>query len=443
MTPQQYRTRLIQLRTIVEELIAGHIEYQDLTDIDSIPIDPRKCMTVQGTEQSCKVILPIHHLVTGIDNRILYPTRISDELLRYRRIRLFLLDPNYYLNLATVSSTAYDIASDEILVLESALTPEFLRGLVPLSSSGKYVHRTNYDTALPSVMSETYTNRLSTEQQRELLGTNEEEEETDNRIATSTLLPETMRNCVLNVHGIVGGTHGMWKQSFPTTTREMDFNLSPNSPECFFSPLVYVLRRIGYNMAVEEDLGQVVRKALVAGYTRYMVEHEDKLRRILTNQGKSMAAANKQPRYCASHNCSTSSLLDIVSDPNYYLTDLDLWIVCQELKLPVVLFSSTKLKHMVDVKWLYLGTDPDKGPVPTITTPLYFVRSPPNVPKDTPPAYSMLTEPYAYGQLKEVGAQLRMGFEGMSGASTDNPYQFNVQSLDTFLRDFKVVAARR
>jgi hypothetical protein len=135
--------------------------------------------------------------------------------------------------------------------------------------------------------------------------------------------------------------------------------------------------------------------------------------------------------------------LDQVALPSYYLTDLDLWIVCQELKLPVVLFSSTKLKHMVDVKWLYLASG--AAATPTVATPLFFLRSPPMVPKDTPPAYSGLTEPYAYGQLKEVGAQLRTGFDGAADVTEegdDEAFQPNVQSLDTFLRDFVVVAVR-
>ena len=172
--------------------------------------------------------------------------------------------------------------------------------------------------------------------------------------------------------------------------------------------------------------------ALIAGYTRRIESdpaNEAKLRRILTKQGKSAANAKNVPLV---------PWIDLVSDPKYYLTDLDLWIVCQELKLPVVLFSSTKLKHMVDEKWLYLGSS---NASPNVTTPLYFLRSPPNVLKDTPPTYSILTESYTYGQLKDVGKEFEKGFTNrtMYIDKGDYDYKFNVQSFDEFLQGYQVL----
>ena len=401
-----FRARIVQLRTIMEELMAGHIEFQDMTNVTDMQKQSQKqCMMSNNNkhkDDECIIVLPIRHLVTNVDNRISYPIRISDELLRYRRIRLFLLDPNYYLNLATVSSTAYDIADDEILVLEPALTPEFFRNLVPLSAPG---NRTNYDTAIPAAgTSEKYIQRLTTEQQREMLAPTQ-----------APILITGMQQCILKIHNMTGGTHGTWKQSFPSTTREIDFNLS--SPQCLFSPIVYVLQsQSKQSKQQQQPYETMIRDALIAGYSRRIEEHEDKIRQILTTQGKSAAAIAK--------NVPLVPLIDLVSDPNYYLTDLDLWIVCQELKLPVVLFSSTKLKHMVDKKWLYLGTT-----VPTVTTPLFFLRSPPNVLNNTLPKYSILEAPYAYGQLKSVGDELQQGFANR----TDN-----VQSLDEFLHSFKI-----
>jgi hypothetical protein len=415
-----FRARISQLRTLVEELMAGHVDFQDLSKIagTTYQISEKKCISNSssaagsgsGDENECKIILPIRHLVTGTDNRILYPMRISDELLRYRRIRLFLLDPNYYLNMATVSSTAYDIADDELLVLEPALTSEFFRNLVPLSTSGDYIQRTNYDTAIPASTSETYIQRLTTEQQRELVAPAH---------TLDTTTTGIMHKCMLTPTDMVGGTHGEWKKAFPKTTQEVKFNLI--SPDCFFAPIVYVLHDMNPSANISE-LEQQARAALIAGYTR-RIENEDKMRRILTLQGKSTASAKNVPVILWNN---------LVSDPQYYLTDLDLWIVCQELKLPVVLFSSTKLKHMVDVKWMYLGSDP----YPNVTTPIYFIRSPPNVLKDTPPTYSILTEPYTYSQLKTVGKELQQGF---TMDMETNEYVYNVQSLDKFLQDFQIL----
>jgi hypothetical protein len=57
----------------------------------------------------------------GMDNEILYYGKLSDELLRFSRIRSFILEPVYYLNLTNIE---YKINDDEVLLLESFIKTE-------------------------------------------------------------------------------------------------------------------------------------------------------------------------------------------------------------------------------------------------------------------------------------------------------------------------------
>ena len=51
------------------------------------------------TENPNKLCIPTQHLISGIDNEQLYYNRLTDELIRYNRIRLFILESTKYLNI--------------------------------------------------------------------------------------------------------------------------------------------------------------------------------------------------------------------------------------------------------------------------------------------------------------------------------------------------------
>jgi hypothetical protein len=54
------------------------------------------CLVSENNE--CQFIIPKNNLVSGAENMKLYFGRISDELLRYKRVQLFMLNPKSYLN---------------------------------------------------------------------------------------------------------------------------------------------------------------------------------------------------------------------------------------------------------------------------------------------------------------------------------------------------------
>jgi hypothetical protein len=83
--------------------------------------------------------------LTGADNEELYFIRLADELLRFRRIRLFMLETNKYLSFSDVH---YDLNDDEILLIESMINQEFFQELKAYKRN-KFIHFNTYDTALP------------------------------------------------------------------------------------------------------------------------------------------------------------------------------------------------------------------------------------------------------------------------------------------------------
>jgi hypothetical protein len=70
------------------------------------------------------LLLPNKHLMTGKDNKIIYYNRLADELIRYRRVQLFMFYPYQYLN---IQSQEYQVYDNEFIILKSLLTPDYLK----------------------------------------------------------------------------------------------------------------------------------------------------------------------------------------------------------------------------------------------------------------------------------------------------------------------------
>jgi len=94
-----------------------------------------------------KTCFPRVNLISGeTNNEEFYFARISDELIRNKRIRTFMLDDKKYLNISNVD---YSVNEDEVILLNSILTDEYFEDMVPFQNN-KYVQRISYDVANPS-----------------------------------------------------------------------------------------------------------------------------------------------------------------------------------------------------------------------------------------------------------------------------------------------------
>ena len=106
------------------------------------------CLTSTSKDGSCQMILPENNLVKdGEKNEAIYFSRIADELLRFKRIQLFMMKADTYLYL---SSGEYKIYANEFVIAKSGLMEDYFEHLEPYSLE-KYVKTTNYETTNPSV----------------------------------------------------------------------------------------------------------------------------------------------------------------------------------------------------------------------------------------------------------------------------------------------------
>jgi hypothetical protein len=110
---------------------------------------------ISSNDGTCSLVVPRQNLHDEkITNKLLYHTRIADELVRYPRIREFILDFTQHLNTKNVD---YKVNKDEILLVESYIKNEFFNELT-VFDNGSYHQNITFEMAKPE-KSQNYSNK--------------------------------------------------------------------------------------------------------------------------------------------------------------------------------------------------------------------------------------------------------------------------------------------
>jgi hypothetical protein len=292
-----------------------------------------------------------------------------------------MFQPKYFLS---IPNQPYSIHNNEFLVLQSLLTHDYFKDATAFNIAPQ-IQNVDYAFAEPasSTTDIIYSNKITKEEL-------EQEDPHPNGDGGATTRPENQHHCV----GAIRPVAGSWKNEFATNpkTKEIVFK---NSVICSYSAIIYILQ---HRVEGGEISVQLVRKILWNGYSKYLKEHEQKIYRILKKQGKVDLIDRVQK--------GTVSFETVVFSEDYYITDLDFWIISTETQVPIILFNSTNLKNMVEnINWLFLGGG-------NIYDPLYFVRSPTLVEKNETPKYSIISPAFKYTELKEMKGKIQGAIEG-------------------------------
>jgi hypothetical protein len=107
----------------------------------------KKSYCLKETGGLCKLLIPQRNLMyPDIDNEIAYFGKLSDEMIRYERVKLFMFEPTKYISFQDIK---YDLRDDEIILLETFITQEYFENMEP-ADANPYVFQTNFYTVAPS-----------------------------------------------------------------------------------------------------------------------------------------------------------------------------------------------------------------------------------------------------------------------------------------------------
>ena len=145
-----------------------------------------------------------------------------------------------------------------------------------------------------------------------------------------------------------------WKDVFPRGSKTMSYKKGPAI--CTFSLIRSIIRQ---NDPSIEITNSELKEILLEEYNELMKENKLQLLQILQVEGKINDARLVRTGQMTMDN--------MIMNSEYYMTNLDLWILIKHFNLPVVLFSATRLTEN-GLRLLVAHSDgSDK---------YYFIRSP-------------------------------------------------------------------
>jgi hypothetical protein len=163
LTKKTYLSKMRLLEKWLKDMIGGMVIFQEydetvlssLQDIYGCQNDgenKKYCFLAESDDgEVYQLILPIQNLVTNELNEWVYYGRIADELLRNKRTRLFMLEPETYSNISMIgaSSDEYNIRSEsEFILPQFSITPDYYKSLM-VFPYGKHARTTGWNTSKP------------------------------------------------------------------------------------------------------------------------------------------------------------------------------------------------------------------------------------------------------------------------------------------------------
>lgn len=370
------------VENIPEELLEDFLDISENTD---------KEMCLINEEKDCQLIIPKIHLVSGVDNEILYFGRIADEFIRYQRIRSFMFEPKVYLN---ISDTNYKIRPDEFIILQSLLTNEYFENLVPYPV-GKFI---TYDFSEP-IDSQSYLNTNIYDMNKKVATT------------TTNVLDEEKTKCIKETRDIYGNSESYWKQLFPKTAKEV---VLQKEAVCSF----FLFGMMLYEKTSKYHSIQEIKQLLWEAYAPLWEDYSIKFENILMKQGKT--------DFVRKLKAGIVDIETLIKSEEYYLTNIDIWVFAAKMNLPVVLYCEKSFKNMItDIKWLVLAGSPDDA--------YYFIRSPIVIERNTVPVYQMVKPCLKFTEVRGFSTMVESGLRG------EEEYKKSLISFDTFLREYSTL----
>ena len=132
------------------------IQYKYLTLNNEKCRDKEYC--VYSTDDNiCKMLFPKVNLINGSDNESQYFTRLSNELIKFDRIKTFIFKPRSFLSFKEIT---YSLNDDEIILLEDILYGDYFIDLVPETKNKFISMNATWNTTEP-IKTQKYVNSFN------------------------------------------------------------------------------------------------------------------------------------------------------------------------------------------------------------------------------------------------------------------------------------------
>ena len=351
-----YEVKLQKIIVFIKQLLEPMVNFVEFSDEvlntlyknNEIQSNNKHGFCMSKENQLC---VPAKNLMTGENNDNFYYIKLTDELVRYSRIRMFMFEPSY-IKLVNVD---YKVSSDEALLLHSHIVGDYFDGLIT-DIHNKYIQSIPYEVAVPSKQKKT-AKKISLDEQESI------------DIYSNIHLFD--KECISKTVPVPEKEN--WNHIFTNMHKKIILN---NTPLCSFYAIANILKT---HADIEENIHSI-KQRLIQIYTKLLSEYPQYtivLYSILSKQFKKMYITKIQKK--------TLTMETMIMNDSYVITHIDLWVLCNEMNLPVVLFSDSNYKTLkLKTNYIILGGNTE---VDNYT----FVHSKPYLTNDIyPSAYSII-----------------------------------------------------
>jgi len=327
-----YSNKLTTITSLLKKMVANKMEfigdenyYKVIDKVSTCVVKNKdKCgelpnLCVVTNNGVCKLILPEKNLITKNYNEAIYYGRMTDELIRYSRIKTFMFQSNTYLSFGNIS---YNLREDEIILIQSLLTQEYFDTMIP-AIINKYVYFNSHDEVEP-VISQTYENKIPSLDYA--IGMKQEK----------TCKKKTVEKISI----------GKWKTCFPENYKEIQYGK--------FTYCTYEIIMDLYEKKNGEKITMnTVKNDLFQEYKKYLENYKEKIVDILIIEGKKTLGDQ-----VLSEILSFSSF--IFTD-GYFLTPLDLWLLVEKYEIPTIFISNKYILETDYQKHIFVAYSNDNS----------------------------------------------------------------------------------
>ncbi len=308
-----YTEKLEEITELLRDLVGTNIVFSDSVDIKDIK-DVYTCITKSVdkcekpgsvcimTDDKCTLVLPKYNLITKANNEEQYFGKMADELLRYNRIKSIIFKPQSFLSFGTVN---YKINEDEIIILQSLITQDYFRELIPSEDINSYVKYNTIDNVNPS-LTQTYSTQYNLD---------------------SIINPQEKRDCMPN--GPVDISSAFWKKCFPETYKELQY---ASNNHCTFYVVIDIVKQVLNQKFSIMEIRHILNNEYYKLTNEYKSKHIiDKIADILTEEGKKFFGDQLKN--------DILTISEMIYTDSYFLTNFDLWLCMSYFKIQSILVS--------------------------------------------------------------------------------------------------------
>ena len=327
-----YNLKLANIQGEINQLISKYVTFDSMhyTDavlesigevttscLTSLNKNPDKCSQTKycvketDDEGRCKMVIPKRNLLNPMhNNEVMYIARLADELIRYNRIRVFMFDRKIF----PFMNVGYNLRQDEIILSQTMLISGYFNNLKPMIEN-KYANFNTYDTADP-ILTELYESIYDSHQE-------------ERQICATETKPLTTE----------------YKKYFnPPLSNIKMLKFAPSAPVCTFEILLFILRNEAVrtaNKKLENITINRIKLIILQFYIECIensnneVNMKNNIADIFNYYGMKEIGEEYKDKIKTGEDEDFIETIPFLE--SYWLTRLDIWIVANYYKLPIIL----------------------------------------------------------------------------------------------------------